>query len=746
MARPRLAALLVALLAASPLPALAEEPPASPPDDPGTPPDDPGTPSDEPESPSEDVPVLPARSLRSLLGDVSPVPGLELPGGGDLAMWDGTLEQLARAVGELGGPAVTLGEGVRGDTAVSIATHLPLPAARAAEVLAVAAERAGYEVQRPAPWRIARPEGAVIREEVFVGVMPHLGDPGDLASSLFADTGSGTLIRHVPARDITLMALTPEDMSSVLDGLGGLSGDPPAPEDRGVVEDPPGHYRVPREGLADLLEQPFRAATLRPRGGRGGSDEGFLLARVQRHGPLYALGLRDGDVLTARDGVPLDTIPDVEAALRALMTAEAVTLTLLRDGAPRDLAYALEGPPLAVPPLWGVDEPTRDEWRAHHGIEIAGRGEAVVPRAYVLGLRATLPRQLRWHYALDGDGAVLGVRGSGRDGDLLTLVGIRGSQVIHAVDGRPIVDPASLMQLFTALRTQEQVVLTLEGRVRPETVTIRVTGEPDPDPEPWPRALLTIPDTRAEQRAARGIEVTDDAVVFPRAVVAELYLQEATFRPTHDDHERSTGYRWIGTGYGDVPDLLGLAPGTTIRTLDGEPFVADGDVHALFEAWMTASELTLGVVTRAGTEATLRHRIVGDPVAPPATWLGTGIEIEPSLHQRRLERGVHGEAGQFAVPARFADDLAVEVTGLRQRRDGEGNVSYLLLRVENRSAWFVLGLQAGDRIVGCNGAPLDGRGDLAAAVETLRAGAPLTLEVERGGEARVVELQPYAEE
>jgi len=498
-----------------------------------------------------------------------------------------------------------------------------------------------------------------------------------------------------------------------------------------VVQVQPGHYRLPRAAIADLAETPFNAAMLRPRGARGGSDEGFALRRVERDGPLYAIGLRDGDVLTAHDGVPLDAYPDLEQAFRALMTRAEVRLTLLRDGEEIVFHYEIEGPPLELPPLWGVDDPTPGELRAHHGIVLEGRDTAVVPRAFVLAQRNTMTRQIRWAYALDDEGQVTGVRGSGRRGDLLTLIGLRGGTRILAVDDRPIVDPQSLMSLFTALRTQDEVVLTLEGRLREERFVIRVPGEPDPDPEPWPLELLTVPGTRDQLRAGHGVEITDGTYVFPRAAIADLPRAELIFRPVHDDRERVAGYRLISNRYGDLLDLLGVVPGATLRFLDGEPVESEDDVHAVFEAWLTAGEIRLGIETRAGTAIELHHRVSGDPAAVPATWIGTGVDVEPDLQQRRRERGVRGGLGQFEVPASFVDALRSDTNLLRTRRSPDGAETFDLTRVGNRSAWFVLGLRSGDRLVGCNGAPLTSRADLSAAIEALLHGEPLVLDVMR---------------
>lgn len=498
-----------------------------------------------------------------------------------------------------------------------------------------------------------------------------------------------------------------------------------------VVEVEAGHYRLPRAAIADLAETPFDAAMLRPRGSRGGSDEGFALRRVERDGPLYAIGLRDGDVLTAHDGVPLDAYPDLEEAFRALMTAAEVQLTVLRDGEEFVFHYDIEGPPLDLPPLWGVDDPTPGELRAFHGIVLEGLDTAVVPRAFVLAQRNTMARQIRWSYALDDEGQVAGVRGSGRNGDLPTLIGLRGGTRIFAVDDRPIVDPASLMSLFTALRTQDEVVLTLEGRLREERFVIRVAGEPDPDPEPWPLELLTVPGTRDQLRADHGIEIIEGVYVFPRTAIADLPRAELTFRPVHDDRERVAGYRLIRNRYGNLLDLLGVVPGATLRFLDGEPIESEDDVHAVFEAWLTGDEIGLGIETRAGTTMELHHRVSGDPVAVPATWIGTGVDVEPDLHQRRRERGVHGGLGQFQVPASFVNALRSDTNLLRTLRSPDGTESYDLTRVGNRSAWFVLGLRSGDRLVGCNGAPLTSRADVAAAIEALLVGEPLVLDVIR---------------
>jgi type II secretory pathway component PulC len=677
-----------------------------------------------------DEPVLPTRTLSDLLG-APPMAGLELPQG-EIALWDGTLAELCRAVGEIGGPQVALGPEVNARTTVMVAAQLPVTAPRAAEALALAVERAGYTLERAeTSWQISRPADATALDVVYVAVQPYTPSAADISSLVFGPDGGDVLHRDLPDLEVSLMALTPRDMSTFFEGLPQPPA-PPPPDDRGVVEVDPGHYRLPRAAVADLAETPFQAASLRPRGARGGSDEGFALRRVERDGPLYAIGLRAGDVLSAHDGAPLDAYPDLERAFRALMTAAEVQLTVLRDGERLELRYEIEGPPLTLPPLWGVDDPTPSELRAHHGIVLEGRDTAMVPRVYVLAQRNTLARQIRWSYVLDDEGLVTGIRGSGRRGDLLTLIGLRGGTIILAVDDRPIIDPPSLMSLFTALRTWDEVVLTLEGRLREERFVIRVAGEPDPDLEPWPLDLLTVPGTRVQLRADHGIELTEGAHVFPRAAIADLPRTELTFRPVHDDRERVAGYRLISNHYGDLPDLLGVVPGATLRFLDGEPIESEDDVYAVFEGWLTGDEIRLGIETRAGTAIELHHRVSGDPAVVPATWIGTGVDVEPDLHQRRREHGVQGGMGQFQVPASFVTSLRGDTNLLRTRRSPDGLESFDLFRVGNRSSWFVLGLRSGDRLVGCNGAALTSRADVVAAIEALLVGEPLVLDVMRG--------------
>lgn len=84
--------------------------------------------------------------------------------------------------------------------------------------------------------------------------------------------------------------------------------------------------------LPDLLSSAL--ATPRYRRGAGGPPaiEGFELTQVKRGGAVDALGLRNGDVLLALNGEPLDSLATVLRLFGQAQATTNATLTVLRDG------------------------------------------------------------------------------------------------------------------------------------------------------------------------------------------------------------------------------------------------------------------------------------------------------------------------------------------------------------------------------------------------------------------------------
>jgi S1-C subfamily serine protease len=73
----------------------------------------------------------------------------------------------------------------------------------------------------------------------------------------------------------------------------------------------------------------------------GSSARGLIVVSVETDGPAARAGLMLGDVLMALEGTPLHDPDDVQAAVAGRRVGTAVTVSLLRAGAPLDLAVTL---------------------------------------------------------------------------------------------------------------------------------------------------------------------------------------------------------------------------------------------------------------------------------------------------------------------------------------------------------------------------------------------------------------------
>ncbi len=75
---------------------------------------------------------------------------------------------------------------------------------------------------------------------------------------------------------------------------------------------------------------------------QGGKFVGYSLHPGADPGLFSRMGLQPGDVLTAVNGITLDNPARAPEVLNALTTANDLRLTLLRNGAPRSVAFSLQ--------------------------------------------------------------------------------------------------------------------------------------------------------------------------------------------------------------------------------------------------------------------------------------------------------------------------------------------------------------------------------------------------------------------
>jgi len=84
------------------------------------------------------------------------------------------------------------------------------------------------------------------------------------------------------------------------------------------------------------------------------TDRGILVGRVGPGSPVEASGVAPGDVITAIDGEPVDSVPDLQGALRRAGPAATVKLSVVSDGRERTVEAELTDRPSFLVPQPGL--------------------------------------------------------------------------------------------------------------------------------------------------------------------------------------------------------------------------------------------------------------------------------------------------------------------------------------------------------------------------------------------------------
>jgi type II secretory pathway component PulC len=680
-----------------------------------------------------DEPVLPTFLASELLGE--DLMGLPMP---DAHMWNGTLFEFASATAALGG-TVTLAEGVDPDIAVAVVSTAPIPRPLALQALATIAKRAGWTfttegdtatLQLPEP-----PPEPLTQVEVIIAVVGPSGV--DAMADLYERygmAGPGAAVLREGDLGAVIVATTRDAMSQPLDLLGTQSNTAPTVDEvpiEGVEEFGEHRWRIERSVVAPLLDGAARSTRVAP-SYRDGTFHGFKLFSIRRGSPLRALGVRNGDVLVRVDDTPLGTPSGLDVAFLAWFTAERVVLTVERRGRDVTLLYEMTGDPLAVPPLWSFSEPSLERYREHHGVTVDADGVRL-PREVVIAQRDGLAA-LRWMQRLD-DGQLVGFDTSARGGNLLHLVGVEGRDWLRAVDGEPLTSPEGLMGLFTALRTRDELILTVQGREATRDIHITVVGAPDADAEPWPMELLDIVPTAAQRRAAAGVVEEDDGQwTVPRAVVAGAFTADepCLFAAVTGDDGSSGGYRVGSTRRADDLELLGLRARDRIVAADGEPLRSRGDVEALLERLFTAERGSITTERRSSEPRELHWTFTGEPLPLPAAWADLGITITPSVGERRAELGIELHEDRVVLPRAVIESQASDLAGLETVTSDSGVVLGHWIRDYRASTLpALMGLHREDIIQSFDGLPLDSTEALHDLIRALARQGSVTLELRR---------------
>jgi C-terminal processing protease CtpA/Prc len=117
-----------------------------------------------------------------------------------------------------------------------------------------------------------------------------------------------------------------------------------APAYKGIAAIGPGTYIVDSKLVAAAQQNPrkYVGRTHAQLAELDGKPVGFRLLRVGQGSPVHALGLRNGDVLTAVNGQELKTIDGALVAVTSLRFSDKFRLDILRRGTKRSLYYRVD--------------------------------------------------------------------------------------------------------------------------------------------------------------------------------------------------------------------------------------------------------------------------------------------------------------------------------------------------------------------------------------------------------------------
>jgi serine protease Do len=172
-------------------------------------------------------------------------------------------------------------------------------------------------------------------------------------------------------------------------------------------------------------------------------DWGVILSDIDAGGPAAAAGLRQKDVVTAIDGVRIDSLPKYTAFLYVHKRNTPLRMEVLREGKPVTVSITPVDAPPVVENLSDLIDPKKDL--------IASLGVFVIDlKASSLGAALSLRSQS-------------GVLVAGLlAGEPATAADLAVGDVIRAINGKPLDDTQQLRQTLAGLKTGDAVVLEVE--------------------------------------------------------------------------------------------------------------------------------------------------------------------------------------------------------------------------------------------------------------------------------------------
>jgi serine protease Do len=172
-------------------------------------------------------------------------------------------------------------------------------------------------------------------------------------------------------------------------------------------------------------------------------DWGVILSDIDPNGPAAAAGLHPKDIVTAMDGLTVDSLPKYTAFLYVHKRASAINMQVLRDGKPMTLQVTPVNAPPVVDNLSDLINPQRD-LIASLGIFVMDLKHSDI--GAMLNLRS------------DSGVLVIGLLG----GEPAIAADLSVGDVIRAVNGTRLNDSQQLRQTLSGFKPGDAVVLEVE--------------------------------------------------------------------------------------------------------------------------------------------------------------------------------------------------------------------------------------------------------------------------------------------
>lgn len=197
-------------------------------------------------------------------------------------------------------------------------------------------------------------------------------------------------------------------------------------------------------------------------------EPGLLVAAVDANGPAAAAGVKRGDIVLAVDGTPVNSLDELLNALAQVTAGASVTLQIQHGDAIQELVV-----PTAL----------RNQ-RAYLGLlpYVAPALDVSTHSPAAPSVQATIPGPTVPAPAAEPDLTAPGVPGAPQlvivdvlKGSAAATAGLQPQDVITAVNGEAVSDPATLHKLVNSARPGESMTLTIvRGEAAPQDVEVVV--------------------------------------------------------------------------------------------------------------------------------------------------------------------------------------------------------------------------------------------------------------------------------